>query len=185
MSKNIIVIICLIISFTTISAQASKRPVTVYLSAGISTPEAPSGFTKGWKNGFHGNIQIGLDAFPKTEFLFNIDFHSFNADFGDLKGYNGDTFRAVLFGGDLKLNFGLSEALVNPFIYTGFGLASISVSDLTTPTETITNNTINKVYFEVGGGIEIKKVFVRLKYISINTEYYSTAMLPISIGVKF
>ena len=180
-------ILAVILAFTamTASAQVPAKPFNIYGSAGITMPMSPDVFKDGWNMGFHGNAQLGFNAFPKTELLLNLGYHTFSADFGDLTGYEGCTFSTILTGVDLKLNLGVPMAPIKPFVFAGGGLAVMSFSDLTTTSGTISFDSENEFYFEIGGGVEFTKFFVKLKYVSIATEGESTALVPISIGLKF
>lgn len=182
-----LLIVTLVIAFTAmaVSAQVPAKPFTIYGAAGISLPTSPDLFKDAYKTGFHGDAQLGFNAFPKTEFLINLGYHSFSADFGDSTGYDGGTLSAFLAGGDLKLNLGVPMAPVKPFVFAGAGMAVLSISDLVTPDGTYTSDSETKFYFEIGGGIEFTQFFIRAKYVSISTEDESTATIPISLGVKF
>ncbi len=167
------------------SAQVPVKPFTIYGAAGLSSPTSPDGFKDGYNMGYHADAQLGFNAFPKTEFLLNLGYHTFGADFGDLTGYDGGTMSFILAGGDLKLNLGVPLAPVKPFVFAGAGLAVLSMSDLTTPLGTGSFESINKFYFEIGGGVEFTQFFVRVKYVSVATEGDSFALIPLSIGMKF
>ena len=177
----------LVFAFTamTASAQVPAKPFTVYGSVGLSMPMSPDYFKDGYKMGFHGNAQLGFNAFPKTEFLVNLGYHSLSADFGDVTGYDGGTLSAILVGGDLKFNLGVPTAPIKPFVFAGAGIAVLSMSDLTTPFGTYTVDSENKFYFEIGGGVEFTQFFVRVKYVNVATEDDATALIPISVGMKF
>ncbi len=167
------------------SAQIPAKPFTIYGAAGLSSPMSPDIFKDGWKMGFHADAQLGFSTIPKGEFLLNLGYHTFGADFGALSGFDGGTFSTILAGGDFKLNLGVPMAPVKPFIFAGLGIAVVSMSDLTTPLGTATFESSNDFYFEIGGGVEFTQFFIRAKYVSIATEGESTAFVPISLGLKF
>ena len=124
-------------------AQVPAKPFTIYVGGGLTLPMSPDVFKDGWSTGFHGSAQLGFNSIPKGEFLLNLEFHRFGADFGDLSGYDGGAFSSILVGGDFKLNFGLPMAPTKPFILGGVGLAVLSFSDLTTPSGTATFDSEN------------------------------------------
>lgn len=184
MKKLLIFMFILVFSAVTASAQVPAKPFSIYVSGGLDMPTSSS-FKDGYKTGFDANAQLGFDAFPKSQFLINLGYHHFSADWGNVTGYDGGDMNIILAGGDLKLDLGLPAAPMKPFVLGGLGLAVLSWSDVTTPLGSGPVDSKSKFYFEIGGGVEFTQFFVKVKYVNIATSGSSLGFIPINVGVKF
>ncbi len=181
----------------TASAQVPMKPFTIYASAGVTTPMSPDDFKDGWGTGYHANAQLGFNMYPKTEFVLNLEYHKFGADADFLEIAEGGDKSVIMAGGDFKLNLGAPMVPIKPFLLVGAGIAVLSTSDVTIDVGpdigTFSIDSENKLYYQIGGGIEFTNFFIRAKFVTIKdgasdvdlgTEE-NASMMPISIGIKF
>lgn len=204
MKKSLLVIVVMLVFASGAFAQVPAKPFNIYAGGGLTMPSSPDAFKDGFKMGFHGTAKLGLKAVPKGEILLNLEYHMFGLDNEDMYGTNvdGGDLSIIMAGADYKLNLGVPLAPVNPFIQAGGGLAIISMSDLSYTDPVlgdidVTTESINKIYLEIGGGIEFNKFFASIRIVNIfngSTEYdvsamevkeKSALMIPLTVGVKF
>ncbi len=184
---------------TSVMAQTPAKPFNMYLGGGGSLPSGD--LADGWKMGFHGTCRFGVPLASKMELTIGADFHTFALDMAGIRGIvsipagfdvDGGAFTALLLGGDIKLNLGVPNTNMNPYLFGGGGMASLSISDITvTETSTGVSNTApgpeseTKAFFEFGAGVEMGKIFIQGKYVSIQAEGESINYIPFSLGFKF
>ncbi len=188
-----IVAVMAVLMTTSAMAQAPAKPFNMYLGGGGSLPSGD--LADGWKMGFHGIGRLGMAMAPKMELLFGADFHTFGLDLPDEADVDGGAFSAILIAGDVKLNLGVPNSNMNPFVFGGGGMASISISDMTGEmynpstdqfeTVTVSFESETKAFFEFGAGVEMGKMFIQGKYVSIQADGESINYIPFSLGFKF
>jgi opacity protein-like surface antigen len=186
------------------SAVASAQvptPVSLYVGGAISLPSGPEEFSDAYKTGFHATVGVGLKAMPNMQIVGKVEYHRFALDFDqdplmageDISGGNNNM---MMFGADARYSLGLPAAPVKPFFLGGFGIAHISMSEfdgsstLVTGLNDIQPDAQNKLYYNIGAGVELKtgpawSLFGQLRYVSVATEGKSSSFVPITLGLKF
>ena len=174
-------------AFSTIgfASMSHSRPLNLYVSAGISDPSGE--LASAMEVGYHGAAKMGIQLEPRTEFLFGGEFHSMPTDHNRLPTVSSD-FRAIMVGFDVKINVGIPEDPITPFLLVGGGYANIDFTD--TLTQITSGNTFkadsdSQSYFELGGGFELKRAFAMIRFVNIFTEQADGRFITIGIGYKF
>jgi opacity protein-like surface antigen len=195
MKKSLIVFFG--VSMLTLSAFAQvPTPFSLYVGGALSLPNAPDGFKDSFKTGYHGLVGLGYKMGPGFQVVGKVEYHNFGSDFSSLSGVEGGNTKMWLFGGDARLALALPAAPIKPFVFAGAGLANVKQSDFTGDASLITSLTLsypesqNKLYYNLGGGVELGggpsfSIFAQVRYVSVSTEGDNTAFVPITIGLKF
>ncbi len=195
MKKSLLAMICVVVFALSVSAQVSA-PFSLYAGGALSLPSAPDGFKDSFKTGYHGLIGLGYKMGPGFQLVGKAEYHKFAFDFAGLSGVDGGDSKMWMFGGDGRFALGLPAAPVKPFVFGGVGIANIKQSDfggnlsLASSLTPSFPESQNKVYYNFGGGVELKTgpgfcLFVQGRYVSIATEGNSTSFIPITVGLKF
>lgn len=195
MKQTLLTAACVIVLALGVSAQVPV-PFSLYAGGAFSVPSSPDGFKDTYKTGYHGLVGLGYKMGPGFQAVGKIEYHTFSFDFSGVSGLDGGNSKMWLFGGDGRYAFGLPVAPVKPFVFGGFGLASIKYDDfggnltLATALNDALPDTQNKVYYNFGGGVELKagptfNLFAQARYVSIATEGSSTTFIPVTVGLKF
>lgn len=195
MKKPLLTAVCVIAFAFGVSAQV-PTPFSLYAGGALSLPNAPDDFKDSFKTGFHGLVGLGYKMGPGFQLVGKAEYHKFAFDFTGLSGLDGGDSKMWMFGGDGRLAFGLPAAPIKPFVFGGVGLASIKYDDfggnvtLATARNDALPDTQNKVYYNIGAGVELKagpsfSLFAQGRYVSIATEGNSTSFIPITVGLKF
>jgi hypothetical protein len=164
---------------------AISRPIDLYLSAGISDPSGELG--SGMEVGYHANMKAGFQLEPKTEFLIGVEYHSMPTDHNRLPDVDAD-FRAIMIGFDLKVNLRVPEDPITPYLVVGGGYANIDFSDTLTQVSsgsTFKADSDSQSYFELGGGFELQRAFLLVRFVNIFTEQADGRFISVGIGYKF
>ncbi|MGH8015473.1 MAG: hypothetical protein ACREBV_04730 [Candidatus Zixiibacteriota bacterium] len=167
-----------------IAGQAHSRPMALYLSGGISDPTGE--LATGMEVGYHGAAKLGFQLEPRTEFLIGGEFHSMPTDHNRLPDVNAN-FRAIMIGFDVKINVGIPEDPIVPFLVVGGGYANIDFSDTLTQISggsSFKADSDSQSYFELGGGFEIKRAFALIRFVNIFTQQADGRFISIGIGYK-
>ncbi len=184
-SRQLVTIILIfILSVFGNADKADSRPLGLYVSGGISDPTGELG--SGMEVGYHGVAKLGFQLEPRTEFLIGGEFHSMPTDHNRLPDVSAD-FRAIMIGFDVKINVGIPEDPIEPFLIVGGGYANIDFTDTLTQirkVNTFRADTDSQSYFELGGGFEIKRAFALIKFVNIFTELADGRFISIGIGYK-
>ncbi len=200
MRKLLIVSTILLVVPALASAQA-PQPFSLHLGTAVSLPTSPQEFADFYKMGFHGSAGIGYKLSPGVQAVAKIEYHRFQLDAEAdplLAGLNvdGGHNNMWMFGGDLRYAFDMPQAPLQPYVLGGLGLAHISISELSSsnPLATGLNDyqpeAQNKVYFNVGTGVELAtgpmwSLFAQVRYVSVQTEGDPSGFIPITLGLKF
>lgn len=175
--------IFLVIQF---GATVFAKPISLYASAGVSDPAGQLG--SAMEVGYHGNAKVGFQLEPRTEFLIGAEFHSMPTDHNRQPDISAD-FRAIMVGFDVKVNVGIPEDPIAPFLIVGGGYANIDFTDTLTQVGTGDNvlkaNSSSQSYFELGGGFELKRAFALVRFVNIFTEFADGRFISIGIGYRF
>jgi len=163
------------------NSSVSARPLGLYLSGGISDPAGS--LAEAMEVGYHVAAKLGLQLEPRTEFLFGGEFHSMPSDHNRLPEISTD-FRTILVGFDVKINVGIPEDPIEPFLIVGGGYANIDFSDRVTAVGGVTADSDSHSYFELGGGFEIKRAFALVRFVNVFSNQSSGARF-ISIGIGY
>lgn len=207
MLKQTIIIILFILGLSlNLSAEGKRSSVKIYLGGGFSTAATPNEFEKSFKNGFNGSIKIGIGVSSRTEILFGVDYfhlpHIMEDDYYYTNINKGGDLNIITQGVEFKVNLGYSAQKPHGYLSGGGGLAFLATTkmyfsnymayDLVSDGETNT-----KIFFQLGGGFEIERFFISIKYINFmnglsatnslytNIEDERIAMIPITIGYIF
>ena len=195
MKKTLLTIVALFIFSSLAMAQIPSSPISFYGGGALSVPSAPSGFSDGWKTGYHGFAGVGFSVAPKMKIVGKVEYHSFASDFG-LTNLDGVAMKVLMFGPEAQLSLGAPMVPIKPFLSAGVGMASVSFADFTgTDPLVAALNTANSgasstnFFYSIGGGLEFSvgptaSLFVQARYASISGDGGSTSFLPISVGLK-
>ncbi len=195
MKKALLTVVCMVVFVFGVSAQV-PAPFSLYVGGALSLPNAPDDFKNSFKTGYHGLVGLGYKMGPGFQLVGKAEYHNFSFDFADLSGLEGGNSRVWMFGGDGRLALGLPAAPIRPFGFVGLGIANVKRSEFDGPL-TLTaalNDALpdaqNKVYYNIGGGVELKfgpslNLFVQGRYVSVATEGDNTTFVPITVGLKF
>ncbi len=195
MKKPLLTAVCVIAFTFGVSAQV-PAPFSLYAGGALSLPNAPDYFKDSFKTGYHGLVGVGYKLGPGFQVVGKAEYHKFAFDFTGLSGVDGGDNKVWMFGGDGRLAFDLPAAPIKPFAFVGVGIANIKRSDfdgnvtLATELNDALPDTQNKVYYNIGAGVELKfgpsfNLFVQGRYVSIATEGNITSFIPITVGLKF
>ncbi|MCK4856721.1 MAG: porin family protein, partial [candidate division Zixibacteria bacterium] len=195
MKKPLLTAVCVIAFAFGVSAQV-PTPFSLYAGGALSLPNAPDDFKDSFKTGYHGLVGLGYKMGPGFQLVGKAEYHKFAFDFAGLSGVDGGDSKMWMFGGDGRLAFDLPAAPIKPFAFVGIGIANIKQSEfggnvtLATALNDALPDTQNKVYYNIGAGVELKagpsfNLFVQGRYVSIATEGNSTSFIPITVGLKF
>ncbi len=172
-------------------------PFSFYAGGAVSLPS--SDFGTSYKTGWHGMAAGGYKIAPKFQLIGKIEMHNFSSDLSALSLDGGDT-KFTMFGADARYSLGLPAAPIAPFVFGGFGMAHITISEFSSSTlstavldliNTDLPASANKMYWNIGTGFEIKSgpawsFFVQGRYVNVSAEGGdSFAFIPVTIGVKF
>jgi len=161
-----------------------SRSMSLYLSGGISDPSGE--LANGVEIGYHGAGKIGFQLEPRTEFLFGAEYHAFRFNRRNIPDLNGK-FQSIMVGFDLKINLGIPKEPLVPYLIFGGGYANTDFTDTLTqipPKNTFKADGDSRSYFEFGGGFEIKRAFLLVRYVNIFTEQADGRFFSIGIGYK-
>lgn len=194
MKKGILTILILVAFAMGASAQ-TPNPLSFYAGGAFSMPTSPTSFSDGWKLGYHGTIGAGYKFAPKFQVVGKLEYHNFASDLG-VVGVDGGNTKVMMYGVDGRFSLGLPVAPIKPFFFGGLGMANVKWDEFNgTSLTTSTLNqflplSVNKVYFNFGGGVEFKagpalNLFVQARYVSIATDGDPTAFVPVTVGLKF
>jgi len=175
-----------------------SSPLTFYAGGALSMPTSPQGFSDGWKLGMHGMVGAGKNVSPRMQLVGKIEYHKFSADVAAIApNVEGGAINTWMYGVDGRLNLGAPVVPIKPYALGGIGIANLSFNEYTTTdtalstalNSTVSTESISKVYFNFGGGVEFAmgpktSLFVQARYVSIATEGGSTAFIPVTLGLK-
>ncbi|MCH7946586.1 MAG: outer membrane beta-barrel protein [candidate division Zixibacteria bacterium] len=195
MKKTLLTIVALFIFSSLAMAQIPSSPISFYGGGALSVPSSPSGFSDGWKTGYHGFAGVGFSVAPKMKIVGKVEYHSFASDFG-ITNLDGGAMKVLMFGPEAQLSLGAPMVPIKPFLSAGVGMASVSFADFTgTDPLVAALNTANSgasstnFFYSIGGGLEFSigptaSFFVQARYATISGDGGSTSFLPISVGLK-
>jgi len=185
------VVAVVLLSAGSLYAQGSGKRFNIYLGAGIGVPSG--NLSGGFKTGFHATGRLGFSIAPRLSLLLGADFNHFPIDqpgLLDLLGLGGLT--ATTFGGGIRLDLVVPEAGIAPFIMGGLGFARLRQPGMTIPgLAAFTFERRSKLYFEGGGGIELRRLLIQAKIVYINNGFVNSSgqkevatYLPVTLVVK-
>lgn len=206
--KRFSLVLCMVVAFAgyasaQVPGPVPAFPVSIYASGAISIPASPSGFKDGFKTGLHGSLGIGLNLSPAFQIVGKVETHQFKVDFDNnlflsaIAGIDGGKNKIWMYGVDGRYSIGVPGAPIKPFLLVGGGLAKVSQTDFssTDPLATSLLNSVlpasqTNVYFNIGGGIDLKSspafaFFAQVRYVTIATAGSSSSFIPLSLGVRF
>jgi opacity protein-like surface antigen len=193
--KSFLTAACVIAFALGVSAQV-PTPFSLYVGGALSLPNAPDGFKDSFKTGYHGLVGLGYKMGPGFQVVGKVEYHNFGYDFASLSGVEGGNTKMWLFGGDGRFALALPAAPIKPFVFAGIGIANVKQTEFSGDTSLISSLTTsfpknqNKLYYNLGGGIELGggpsfSIFAQVRYVSVSTETDKTSFVPITIGLKF
>ena len=200
--KKLLLVSAMVVGLAGMSAAQVPMPFSIYAGGAISLPNAPESFADTYKTGFHAWAGVGFNAAPSFQIIGKMEYQTFGLDeslFSLAQGVSsvsGGTWKMLMFGADGRYSLGLPAAPIKPFFLGGVGLARIDVSDFQTSDPLVTsllnaaNDPVTKMYWNIGGGVELKagpawSLFGQIRYVSVQTEGDASAFIPISVGLKF
>jgi len=197
MKKLLFTMVLLVFFAAGVSAQDVK-PFSIYVGGGVTVPSGD--FADAYKMGFHGMAALGYSVAPMFQILAKGEYHSFafdntgafaKAEYAGETKFSGGSLNIIMAGVAGKLAPSAPLIPIKPYGLAGIGLASMGITEQTIGEDKIeAPDRVNKLYFEIGAGVEMKLApavafFVQARYVSISTEGTSTNMIPITVGVKF
>lgn len=193
MKKIMIALAVTLIFAAGASAQVSS-PVSVYLGGLLSVP-AGGNFNAGWGWGYHGWAGVGYKMAPGLQVTGKVEYHDFFFDMFDLVGVEGGDTKVWMYGVDGRYTIGVPAIPIKPFVLAGGGIARVTWDEFegTSLTAATLNeelpDPVNKMYFNVGGGLEFRIVpafgfFAEARYVSVATEGERMSFVPMSLGFK-
>ena len=162
--------------------ETSSKKFSFYIGSGLSMPLSPDYMRDSTKIGLEGTAHIGYSYFPNTEFMFSLDYHRLGAE---IRGYDGGDWHILMIGPDAKLNLGLPDTKMYPYVFGGFGFAEVKRAERTFLNMTRPSVTVNKFYYQFGGGIIINMFYIETKFLKIMTDDGALTMVPLTVGVHF
>ena len=200
MKKVLLTAVMLFVMTGVVSAQVPS-PFSFYAGGAVSIPNSPDAFADLYKTGFHGSVGVGFNVMPGLQTIGKIEYHRFQLDWDanemmvgeDIGGGHNNMW---MFGADLRYSIPLPQPAFKPYAIGGVGLARISntqfegTSSLVASLNEFMPEVQNKVYFNIGAGIEIPtgpkmSFFGQVRYVSIATEGDAATFIPITLGLKF
>jgi len=165
-----------------------KIKMSYYLGAGTSVPLGD--LNDGWKMGFHGYGRMDFAVSPKLDVLAGADYHFFSLEDQPDTSVEGGTFSTINLTGDFKVNLGTPDKGANPYLLGGIGLAIQNISDSSFAVSAQSRSlksfdTKTNALIEIGGGVELKTLFIQGRYVNILSDSTSISYIPITVGVKF
>lgn len=199
MKKFFWTLIILLVMAASAFAQVPKPvPFSIYAAGAITVPNSPDGFSENYNTGYHFYGGLGMKMFPLMQVVGKAEYTNMSFDFGDNGDLSGGNSTIWMFGADSRFSFGAPMVPFKPFVFGGAGLANITFDDVsgsddvlvTAINDEISDETMNKLYWNVGAGFEFKtspmmSFFVQGRFVSIATEGDPTVMIPFSLGLKF
>ena len=67
MKKVLLTVVAVLVMSSLAMAQLPSSPVSFYGGGALSVPSSPSGFSDGWKTGYHGFAGVGFSVAPKMK----------------------------------------------------------------------------------------------------------------------
>ena len=195
MKKVLLTVAAVLVMSSLVMAQVPAPPISFYGGGALSLPSSPSGFSDGWKTGYHGFVGVGFSVAPKMKIVGKVEYHNFASNFG-LTNLDGGNMKVLMFGPEAQLSLGAPMVPIKPFLSAGVGMASVSFADFTgTDPLVAALNTANSggsntnFFYSIGGGLEFSigptaAFFVQARYATITGGGGSTSYLPISVGLK-
>ncbi|MEW6413066.1 MAG: outer membrane beta-barrel protein [Candidatus Zixiibacteriota bacterium] len=195
------VLICAVTLLFAVGASAQvPSPISVYIGGALSVPSSGN-FNAGWQMGYHGMAGVGYKLSKNLMLSGKIEHHTFFFDLADFFGVDGGDTKVWMYGIDGRYTLNLPAIPLKPYVKAGSGIAKISWQEFesTDPSTTLTAAVLNagiteasasKVYFDIGGGIELKAIpafglFAEARYVSVATDGERMSFVPMTIGLKF
>ncbi len=197
MKKTLLTLTLVLLFAFGASAAGVPSPFSFYAGGAISVPS--DDFGTAYKSGWHGFAGGGYKFAPKFQIIGKVEMHNFSSDLSSL-GLDGGATKFTMFGTDGKFTLGVPLAPISPYILGGIGIAHVTTddfsgSDLLSTAVADLSNTLNpgpqnKMYWNVGTGIEIKSgpawsFFAQGRYVSVSADSGSYKFIPLTLGVKF
>lgn len=183
--KKVTVMFLAMAVFMSVSASAQDDGFRkTYLGGGVNIPLNALEDTH--KLGFNGTGRIAVQGNSRFEFLFGLDYFTFQAD---IDTADGGTFSNVIFAIDIKINLlPESESSINPFVFFGPALSNTFMTEIVpTGSEQSNLDSESRTMFggEFGGGFETDRFFVLAKAVNSFDSGSDFNFIPIQIGVRF
>ncbi len=178
---------------------APSSPFSFYGGGAISKPTSPSGFSDGWKLGYHWMVGVGYNVAPRLQLIGKLENHNFRSSVETSGGstVDGGAFKSLMYGVDGRLNLGAPLVPLKPYALGGIGMATFKNEQYTSPNPSIatalntgvSTETFSKAYFNLGGGVEFAmgpktSLFVQARYVSIASQGGATTFIPVTLGLK-
>ncbi|HSE69001.1 MAG TPA: outer membrane beta-barrel protein [Gemmatimonadales bacterium] len=163
-----------VLAFTTIAARSAQAQEGFYFGVGGGGTAPVGDFSDGANFGWHGLAIIGYKPGAPSPASFRIDglYGENDADVGS------DKFK--LAGGLANGVYEFGHSSARPYLVGGIGLFSVKIGS--------SSNT----KFAAGGGAGVtfpvgsdSKIFFEARYISVFTENFNTAFIPLTAGITF
>lgn len=195
MKKNVLLAMLVLAMAATVGAQVPV-PFSIYGGGLVSIPNAPTEFKDAYKNGFHGMIGLGYKAAPIAQIVGKAEYHHFGYDLTNVSGLTDGAQSVWMYGADLRLGLNLPAFPIKPYLLAGGGLAHVSFTpfagtnlSLATALNDVLPEAQNKIYYNIGGGLDFKLApmfgfFAQVRYVRISTDGDPTSYVPLTLGLK-
>ncbi|HEX2897717.1 MAG TPA: hypothetical protein VHP63_06685, partial [candidate division Zixibacteria bacterium] len=145
-----------------------KTPPKISYYFGLGTGFPIGDLSDGWGQGFHGFGRIDFAASPMLNIWAGAEYHYFSFEDQPDTSVTGHDLSTVNLAGDMKLNLTSANQGISPYFIAGAGLAIRKISDSTfriygdtlVNRGVVTYKTSTKPFFEIGGGVEYKMIFL-------------------------
>ncbi len=193
--KKLLLSLAIVLFCASFAVAQVEKPFNAYAGGGLTMPMGDAG--EDLKIGFHGMAGLGFNILPVAQAVGKVEYHTLGLDWGELEDVGG-SFKVTMYGVSVKMAPPTPLAPMKFFGLIGAGMASYKLdpdADVTMPDLSDfafgeTTDTETEMYYEVGGGIEVRasatmKFFVMARYVSIASDGTSTNFVPITVGLKF
>lgn len=184
--KRVLLTCIVALAFGVSDTYAQLPGPKVYVGAGASMPNTPTGFSDAYKTGLNAVVGLGLPLFPFTEGVVAARYDRFALD-GDVSGVSVDDAFSVLSGSfNLKINPPLPK--LSPYAIGGLGVYRTTTGALTVSGGDVELEGETNLGANLGVGLAFDLVplvdlFVEPQYVVIFTEGENTTYYPVRAGL--
>lgn len=185
MKKVLVMILAMAVLMSVSATAQDSEERNAYLGGGVNIPL--NALEETHELGFNGMARISVRGNSRFEFLFGMDYFTFQLDGPD--SLDGGTFSNVIFAIDVKINLLPDNgSSISPFVFFGPVLSNTFMTGIVpSGTEQSSLDTQSRTMFggEFGGGFETDRFFILAKAVNSFDSGSDFNFIPIQIGVRF
>ena len=179
--KRITILILAILILLVSEPANALGPVTIYGGTGFSNLSSPDNYKTTYENGYHVTLGVGFSMAPALQIVPKFEYHSFSPEeVGDIT-----KMKIAMYGADARLSIGLPTLSFKPVLLAGIGLADIEKDASLTGIISEVPKKTTDFYYNLGAGIEMKRLTFHVKYVSVSSDGQTISYIPLTIGLKF